>query len=75
LNLQEKEITLDIAKRLNAILNEHPEFEIVLTRARDDFIPLEERTALANYHKGDLFISIHVNSAPRKSARGVETFT
>jgi N-acetylmuramoyl-L-alanine amidase len=74
LGLQEKDITLDIGKRLNAILNEHKEFEIILTRARDEYVPLEERAAIANSNQGDIFVSIHTNSAPRSTARGVESY-
>ncbi|MEI6614883.1 MAG: N-acetylmuramoyl-L-alanine amidase [Chrysiogenales bacterium] len=74
LGLEEKNITLDIAKRLNAILNEHAELEIILTRARDEYVALEERAAIANSNQGDIFISIHTNSAPRKTARGIEAY-
>jgi N-acetylmuramoyl-L-alanine amidase len=74
LGMQEKDITLDIGKRLNAILNEHKEFEIILTRPRDEYVPLEERAAIANSNQGDIFISIHTNSAPRPTARGVESY-
>jgi N-acetylmuramoyl-L-alanine amidase len=74
LGLNEKDITLDIGKRLNAILNEHKEFEIILTRPRDEYVPLEERAAIANSNQGDIFVSIHTNSAPRLTARGVESY-
>ena len=74
LGLEEKSITLDIAKRLNAILNEHAELEIILTRPRDEYVALEERAAIANSNRGDIFISIHANSAPRKTARGIESY-
>lgn len=74
LGLQEKDITLDIAKRLNAILNEHAELEVILTRPRDDYVALEERAAIANSNQGDIFISIHTNSAPRQTARGIEAY-
>jgi N-acetylmuramoyl-L-alanine amidase len=74
LGLDEKSITLDIAKRLNAILNEHAELEIILTRPRDEYVALEERAAIANSNQGDIFISIHTNSAPRKTARGIESY-
>jgi N-acetylmuramoyl-L-alanine amidase len=74
LGLEEKNITLDIAKRLNAILNEHAELEVILTRARDEYVALEERAAIANSNQGDIFISIHTNSAPRKTARGIEAY-
>jgi len=74
LGLQEKDITLDIGKRLNAILNEHKDLEIILTRPRDEYVPLEERAAIANSNQGDIFVSIHTNSAPRREARGVESY-
>jgi N-acetylmuramoyl-L-alanine amidase len=74
LGLEEKSITLDIAKRLNAILNEHDELEIILTRPSDEYVALEERAAIANSNQGDIFISIHTNSAPRKTARGIESY-
>jgi N-acetylmuramoyl-L-alanine amidase len=74
LDVQEKDITLDIGKRLNAILNEHKELEIILTRCRDDYVPLEERAAIANSNQGDIFVSIHTNSAPRLTARGIESY-
>ncbi|HEX7501973.1 MAG TPA: N-acetylmuramoyl-L-alanine amidase [Acidobacteriota bacterium] len=74
LGMQEKDITLDIGKRLNAILNEHKELEVILTRPRDEFVPLEERAAIANSNQGDIFVSIHTNSAPRPTARGVESY-
>ena len=74
LGMQEKDVTLDVGKRLNAILNEHKELEVILTRPRDDYVPLEERAAIANSNQGDIFISIHTNSAPRREARGVESY-
>jgi N-acetylmuramoyl-L-alanine amidase len=74
LGLHEKDITLDIALRLKTILSEHRELETILTRNRDEYVALEERAAIANSKQGDIFISIHANSAPRKSARGVESY-
>lgn len=74
LGLREKDITLDIAKRLRTLFKKHSQYNVILTRETDRYLSLEERTAIANSRKGDLFISIHVNSAPRKSARGVETY-
>ena len=74
LGLEEKDITLDIAMRLKTILSEHGELEIILTRSRDEYVALEERAAIANSKQGDIFISIHVNSAPRQSARGIEAY-
>jgi N-acetylmuramoyl-L-alanine amidase len=74
LKLYEKEIALDIAKRLKELFGKNEEYEIILTRERDRYMSLEERTAIANSKKGDLFLSIHLNSAPRKSARGIESY-
>jgi N-acetylmuramoyl-L-alanine amidase len=54
--------------------NEHAELEVILTRPRDEFVALEERAAIANSNQGDIFISIHTNSAPRKAARGIEAY-
>ncbi len=75
LKLKEKDLTLDIAKRLKRIFKQlNPQYKVILTRETDRYISLEERTAFANSQKGDLFVSIHLNSAPRRSARGVETY-
>jgi N-acetylmuramoyl-L-alanine amidase len=70
----EKDITLDIAKRLKESLIENTEAEVLLTREDDEFWPLADRTEFANKRKADIFISIHVNAARRRGARGVETF-
>jgi N-acetylmuramoyl-L-alanine amidase len=72
--LQEKEITLDIAKRVAALVQEELGVKAVLTRTRDQFLSLRERTAFANRQKGDLFVSIHVNAAPGATATGTETY-
>ncbi len=75
LGLREKDLTLDIARRLKKILKKrNPELDIILTRSDDRYLALEERTAIANSKKADLFVSIHLNAAPRKTARGVETY-
>jgi len=74
MKLYEKTITLDLARRLKSVFDKHSSYEIILTRERDQYISLEERTAIANSKKSDLFVSIHVNSAPRKNTRGIETF-
>ncbi|MCP4221106.1 MAG: hypothetical protein GY765_41135, partial [bacterium] len=74
LRAKEKTIALAIAKQLRKILKKYTDYKVVLTRETDRYISLEERTAIANSQKGDLFVSIHLNSAPRKSARGVETY-
>jgi len=73
--LMEKDLCLDVALRLGKMIESKlPGAEIVYTRSDDTFIPLEERTAMANDAKADLFISIHANSSPDSSARGVETY-
>jgi N-acetylmuramoyl-L-alanine amidase len=72
--LQEKELALDIARRVAALLQEELGVRVVLTRARDQFVGLRERTALANRERADLFVSIHVNAAPVGAATGTETY-
>ncbi|HEX2483201.1 MAG TPA: N-acetylmuramoyl-L-alanine amidase [Methylomirabilota bacterium] len=72
--LQEKELTLDISRRVAALLQEELGVRVVLTRARDQFLGLRERTALANRERADLFVSIHVNAAPGGAATGTETY-
>jgi N-acetylmuramoyl-L-alanine amidase len=71
--LQEKDLTLDVSRRLKSML-ERRGYEVVMTRDSDDFIPLERRPQIANRAKGDLFISIHFNAASRTTAEGYETF-
>ncbi len=72
--IKEKDIVLDIALRLKRILLSKMVGKVILTREKDVYIPLEERTAIANTSNGDIFISIHGNSAPRKDAYGIETY-
>jgi len=72
--IQEKDVVLDVALRLGKLLHDRLGAEIVYTRSDDTFIPLETRTAIANKAQADLFISIHANSSPDPSARGVETY-
>jgi len=73
--LMEKDLCLDVALRLGKIIQQKlPGAEIVYTRSDDTFIPLEQRTNIANEAKADLFISIHANSSPDHGARGVETY-
>ena len=73
-NLYEKDVVLDIALKLKKILVSDPNLEIFLTRETDVFIPLEQRTAIANSKNADLFISIHANASPRRDAKGIETY-
>lgn len=72
--LKEKDIVLSIAKKLAPILKKELRCEIVLTRNKDVFIPLEERTAIANTENGDLFVSLHINAHPSAKVRGLETY-
>lgn len=72
--LKEKDVVLDIAMKLRNILSSDSALEVHMTRDRDIFIPLEERTAIARKKEADLFVSIHANASPNKAARGVETY-
>lgn len=72
--LMEKDLALDVALRLGNLISQRLGAEVVYTRSTDVFIPLEERTRIANNEKADLFISIHANSSPEPSASGVETY-
>ena len=72
--LLEKDLVLDVSKRLGALIQDRLESEVVYTREDDTFIPLEERTRIANRQKADLFLSIHANSSPVKGVSGIETY-
>jgi N-acetylmuramoyl-L-alanine amidase len=72
--LMEKDLTLDIATRLGALITERIGSEVIFTRTDDTFIPLQDRTALANEKGADLFISIHANSSRVRAVRGIETY-
>jgi N-acetylmuramoyl-L-alanine amidase len=72
--LKEKNVVLDIGKRLRKILLRNCGCRVLMTRNRDVFVPLEERTALANTVNADLFISIHVNANESHRVRGAETY-
>lgn len=71
--LVEKELVLDVGRRLAARLRER-DLRVVMTRDDDRFVPLEERFAIANDARGDLFISIHANATKDAGVSGVETF-
>jgi len=73
--LMEKDLCLDVALRLGKIIQQKlPGADVVYTRSDDTFIPLEDRTRIANDAQADLFVSIHANSSPDHAARGVETY-
>src|SRR5205809_5457962 len=71
----EKDLCLDVALRLGKIIEQRlPGADVIYTRSDDTFVPLEERTNIANQAKADLFISIHANSSRDSGARGIETY-
>ena len=72
--LREKDVVLDIAKRLGTLLETRLGADVIQTRDSDEFVELEERTRIANARGADLMISIHCNSAPTSSVRGIETY-
>ncbi len=72
--LEEKDLVLEVARRLGKMLETRLGAEVVYTRKDDTFIPLETRTAIANKARADLFVSIHANSSHDPDARGVETY-
>jgi N-acetylmuramoyl-L-alanine amidase len=73
--MREKDLVLDVAIKLRAyIQHKYPDIEVILTRDGDRFVALEERTAIANSRRADLFISVHANASPSRAASGVETY-
>ena len=72
--LEEKDLVLEVGRRLGKLLETRLGAQVVYTRKDDTFIPLETRTAIANQDRADLFISIHANSSHDSAARGVETY-
>lgn len=72
--LLEKNVVLDVTLRLGKLLKQRLGLDVVYTRDDDTFIPLQERTAIANRAHADLFLSIHANASKDRSARGVETY-
>ncbi len=72
--IEEKDVVLDVSLRLGRLLKQRLGADVIFTRSDDTFIPLETRTAIANKAQADLFVSVHANSSPDPSARGVETY-
>ena len=70
----ESELVLDVALRVQKLLQKQPGIDVVMTRETDIYIPLEERTAIANREGADLFLSIHANASRNANARGIETY-
>lgn len=73
-NVWEKDVVLAISKRLAARMRDRLKCDVILTRSTDTYLTLEERTAIANTKKADLFISLHCNAALNKNAHGLETY-
>lgn len=71
---EEKNITLKVALRLRELLTKDPSVRVLMTRDRDVFVELEDRARFANTNEADLFVSIHVNSHPQRSVRGIEIY-
>lgn len=69
-----KDINLEVAKKLKLTLEKELQVVVIMTRDIDQFVSLEDRTAIANTHNADLFISIHVNASEISSAHGIETY-
>lgn len=72
--LLEKDVVLDVSKRLGDLLRDRLGAEVIYSRDSDTFVPLEERTRIANERGADLMISIHCNAAPSSKVRGIETY-
>ncbi|UCC66564.1 MAG: N-acetylmuramoyl-L-alanine amidase [Deltaproteobacteria bacterium] len=72
--LMEKDVVLSVAQKLRNKLRRELGWEVVMTRQDDHFIPLEERTAIANTKGGDLFLSIHANASKNRRLHGIETY-
>jgi N-acetylmuramoyl-L-alanine amidase len=72
--LLEKDLVLDVSRRLARLLDTRMGADVLLTRSEDTFVPLETRTAIANQEQADLFVSVHANSSRDADARGVETY-
>jgi N-acetylmuramoyl-L-alanine amidase len=71
---EEKDITLKVALKLRDILSRQPGVRVLMTRERDQFVELEDRAKFANGQEADLFVSIHVNSHPQRSVKGIEVY-
>ena len=72
--LMEKELVLDVAKRVGKLIQDRMGSEVIYTRSDDTFIPLHARTEMANQNKADLFLSIHANSSPHPKIGGIEVY-
>jgi N-acetylmuramoyl-L-alanine amidase len=73
-DISEAELVLDIALRLETLLSQQAEMDVVLTRRTNEYVALDERTEIANRESADLFLSIHANASANPAARGIETY-
>lgn len=71
---EEKDITLKVALKLRDLLSKQSGIRVLMTRERDEFVELEDRAKFANGQQADLFVSIHVNSHPQRSVKGIEIY-
>ncbi|MDK2744649.1 MAG: N-acetylmuramoyl-L-alanine amidase [Nitrospira sp. BO4] len=71
---EEKDITLKVGLQLRELLSKQPGMRVMMTRDRDVFVELGDRAKFANSHEADLFVSIHVNSHPSRSVKGIEIY-
>ena len=71
---EEKDITLKVALKLRNLLRKQPGVRVLMTREEDHFVELEDRAKFANGQEADLFVSIHVNSHPQRSVKGIEIY-
>ncbi|MDP2657379.1 MAG: N-acetylmuramoyl-L-alanine amidase [Candidatus Deferrimicrobium sp.] len=72
--LKEKDVVLAIGRKIREKLSRSGEFDVRMTRDEDVFIPLEERTAMANKVRADIFVSLHINASPNRRAEGFSTY-
>lgn len=72
--LKEKDITLEVGKKLGGLLKKKYDMDVIYTRSKDEFVPLNHRTHIANSKKADLFISVHVNASKKRDTKGIETY-
>ncbi len=72
--LKEKDITLQVGKKLGRLLKKNHNMNVIYTRKKDKFVSLNQRTHVANSKKSDLFISIHVNASEKRNTKGIETY-
>ena len=72
--LKEKDVVLDIGRMVRDRLARHEGYEVRMTRDSDVFIPLEERTAMANRGRADIFVSLHINASRNRKTKGISTF-